>query len=144
MSFLVAEVQTCSNEEVRVGNNYYQPSYASGRFSNGTRFQTSYVEVCTDGSFRLLCNDNLDVQVASQLCYQSTGFTLGYPGALYGSLEDYLLPSTSNGIYDINCNNITDRFNVFDCSFSTNAGCSANGGPALVTCVDSKYYYIFV
>ena len=85
------------------------------------------------------------MQSASSLCTQSFGYRLGYPGALYGTNEDYMLPSTSNGIYDINCNS-NNYFSDSDCSYSTvaNDGCSAYGGPALVTCVNSEYRCIII
>ena len=96
--------------------------------------------MCVNGSFHVLCNESLDVETASILCSRSVGYNLGYPGALYGSSSDYLPPGSSNGIYNINCS--SDYFSAYDCSFATvtdsTDGCDANGGLALVTCVNGK------
>ena len=136
----------CSEGEVRLGEYYLynQKSYANGRFHNQTNFQIAYVKVCINGSFHVLCNENLSVETASALCSTSIGYSLGYPGPLYGSSSDYLLPESSNGVYNINCSG--DSFSLNDCSFSivadTSDGCDANGGPALVTCVDGKAFLL--
>ena len=131
----------CYEGQTRLGEYNNQQTYASGMFNNQTSFRIGYVEVCIDGSFHLVCNDNLDVETVSSICYNSVGYRLGYPGALYGSDSDYLLPGNSNGVYDISCPS-NDYFSVYDCAYSTvsnsSNGCDLNGGPALVTCIDSE------
>ncbi len=142
-SISVAVSESCYEGQIRFGEYNNQQTYASGMFNNQTYFRIGYVEVCIDGSFHLLCNDNLDVDTVSSICSSSVGYRLGYPGALYGSDSDYLLPGNSNGVYDISCpSNYYYYFSVIDCMYSTvsnsSNGCDVNGGPALVTCVDSE------
>ena len=128
----------CSNGNIRLGEYDKQGSYGYGEFHNDTLFRIGYMEVCINGSYRVICNDDLDVESLSYLCQSGLSMELGYPGALYGSESDYLQPGTSLGIYNVNCS--TDYFSLSTCSFSTVAnnsnGCSANGGAALVTCVN--------
>ena len=97
--------------------------------------------MCINGSFRLLCNQDLFDEDVSALCLQSSlYYRYGYPRPVYGS--GYLLPTTSSGIYNITCPAGEDRFNTYSCSYSTTDdfnGCDAYGGAALVTCVDSEY-----
>ena len=141
-SLLIDMRETCYENEVRFGNDNNRQPYAFGVFNNQTDFRTGYMEICINGSFHLLCNENLDVETASSLCNRSPfGYNLGYPGAVYGSDSDFLLPGTSTGVYNINC---PDRyFDLYSCSYTTvtnsSNGCNANDGPALVTCVDGKY-----
>ncbi len=126
----------CSNGNVRLGQ---QLSYGYGLFHNDTSFRIGYIEVCINGSYYAVCNDNLDVELTSYLCASAIGQQLGYKGALYGSESDYLKPGTSLGIHSINCSTV-NYFSTLSCSYSTvvnnSNGCNANGGPALVTCAN--------
>ena len=116
-----------------------------GQFPNGTYFISGYMEVCLNGSYHTLCNETLDVESLSKFCYSFTSYRLGYPGILFGSESDYLKPESSLGFYNISCE--YNYFSETSCSYSTvegiSLGCDAYGGPALVTCVQSRSYYSF-
>ena len=77
------------------------------------------------------------MEIASLICNNFIGMELGYPGAHYGAESDYLKPETSFGFYNVSCP--LGYFSTVSCSYSIDDqsnGCDANGGPALVTCVN--------
>ena len=101
--------------------------------------------MCINGSFHVLCNQDLSEEDISALCLRSVEYRYGYPGALYGSVSDYLLPTTSSGIYNITCPTREDRFSTYSCSYSTTDdfnGCDTYGGAALLTCVNGECDYL--
>ena len=134
---------SCDPGNVRMNEYVYVTPNTRGQFPNGTNFISGYMEVCINGSYHTLCNETLDLESLSILCYRLTSYELGYPGILFGSESDYLKPESSLGFYNISCE--YDYFSEDSCTYSTvediSLGCDANGGPALVTCVNSRSYH---
>lgn len=131
---------SCNEGDFRNSN---QLGYTWGQFWNGTGFRIAYIEMCINGSYRTLCNEDLSIESLSYICSSVFSYQLGYPGPLYGSNTDYIPPISARGVYNISCDD--GYFSTSSCNYNLESnystGCSTHDGPALVTCVDGMYEY---
>ena len=143
MFFLLLGVQeSCYDGSVRIVDNYYsyQRSYAHGHLTNGTYFLIGYVEICSNGTYRTVCNQGLSTNVATALCRRGRGHNLGYPGALYGDESDFGFVESGDGIYNLSCPP-SSHWNDYDCTYTVTYGngCNDYNEPALITCLAGEY-----
>ena len=137
--------QQCLDQIVRIGIRQYsyntitQQTYADGQFPNGTDFQIGYAEVCINGSYKAVCNQDLSMEVATTLCRSGPSYSLGYPGTVYGNKSDFGQVGSGDGLYGLSCPSGSHWSND-DCTYSISDsnGCNDYGGPALITCVNSE------
>lgn len=91
---------------------------------------------CINSTSVTVCNEGLDQTSATSLCRSVFGqFSYGF--ILYGSdLNNYVLPLTSSGIGNIDCQG--NQFDSSHCSFShfDSRGCSENGNIAVIGCCE--------
>ena len=87
--YLSGVQESCYYGSVRIGDISDQRSFAYGQLTNGTDFRIGYVEICINGTYRTVCNQDLSTNVASVLCSSSIAYNLGYPSALYGDESDF-------------------------------------------------------
>ncbi len=125
---------TCNPTSLQSRSSLYVNSF------NGS-YISAYYEACSfDNYYNAFCNDVLDDELATLIC-QYNGYTQGYSGLLFGSVEDFHQPLTRRGVYDYTCPEFA--YSIYDCQLNFTAdgeGCLANGGPGLITCMQGKLH----
>ena len=121
----------CNYDYVPSGEAYY---------SNGTRVTTGYAQACINNSVVTVCASGLDDATVQQICRQDRGADYGYLEQSEDIHSYFYPPITQTGISYLNCSMYYPYdLNSDYCSYQiTYDHCAANGGPALITCVDGK------
>ena len=115
----------------------YPNSY--GNFPNGSYFQSGYVQSCISNNFSTLCNEDLSVSKAEQICLSIGGYRIAHTTPLYGTEEDFRPPLDRRGFFGVNCSNGFSQFDTYNCNFSTSEdSCEMEGNAALITCVNGN------
>ena len=138
--YLSGVQESCYYGSVRIGDISDQRSFAYGQLTNGTDFRIGYVEICINGTYRTVCNQDLSTNVASVLCSSSIAYNLGYPSALYGDESDFGPVKSGDGLYNLSCRP-GSFWNDHDCTYTVTYGnrCNDYNEPALITCLDGEY-----
>ena len=87
-----------------------------------------------------VCASDLDEATVQLICRQDRGADYGYLEQSEDIQSYFYPPITQTGISNINCSTYyTSGLDSEYCSYQvTYDNCAANGGPALITCVDGK------
>ena len=113
----------------------YTPTANDYYYNNGSRAETRYAQVCINDTSHTVCSSGLDEADVQLLC-TDRGAQYGYLVQSQDIEDRFYPPIEPTGIVNINCP--AGYFDPDYCSYQFTYiynSCSANGGPALVTCI---------
>lgn len=147
--FNVTDEGVCGNPSNRLlvqctpGNNEMNMCFGSTTVNLASRvdinsmneyYAIGYPQLCSaEGVYSTVCADILNDFEAEQFC-NNAGYSVGSVGPTYGTENDYRLSLTPQGVFDYSCPD--DSFGIYDCTFNftSDVGCTEDGGVELVTC----------
>ena len=107
-------------------------------FAVGNSYDEGYPEACSpEYNYGSFCADILDDDLATLICMYN-GYTQGYANLVFGSEEDFHPTLTRNGVNNYTCPDYA--YSISDCqlNFTTNIGCTEDGGAGVITCLQGK------
>ena len=104
-------------------------------YNNGSRSETRYGQLCINNTYHTVCTSGLEEADVQLLCTDK-GAQYGYLVQSQDIQDRFYPPISQTGVTNINCSGGYGYFDPYYCSYQVSYDhCSANGGPALITCI---------
>ena len=114
---------------------YSNTPIANDYYNNGSRAETTYVQLCINDTSYTVCSSGLDEADVQLLC-SDRGAQYGYLVQSQDIEDRFYPPITQPGIVNFNCPENYSYFDPYYCSYQVSYDhCNTNDGPALITCI---------